>query len=210
MTGQITVIVPTLPGRTPLYQRAIRSVYAQTMRPEHLLVATDRDGVGAAAIRDQLLAQVTTEWVAPLDDDDEYKPGHLAGLAAAVEDAGADLAYAWYEIVGPGGAVEQWRDPHVRFEGVLWDPGHPHQVPTTFLARTEVLRAVGGWTDFGRWHPSTAALDDHGHRVGEDTLLIGRLNSIGARIVHHPARSYRWHHHLECGGNTSGWTGLNR
>lgn len=206
----VTVIIPTIPGRQQddgLYQRAVRSVYAQTLRPAHLLVATDRDGLGAAAIRDQLLSQVTTEWVAPLDDDDEYKPGHLAGLAQAVTEHGADLAYSWYEIIGPTGTVEQWRDPHSQWEGVPWDPDVPRQVPTTFLARTEVLRAVGGWTDYGRWHPSTAALDEAGHRVGEDTLLVRRLNTVGARIVHHPARSYRWWHHL---ANTSGWTGSNR
>jgi len=203
----ISVIIPALPGRRfQCRDRALSSVAAQTLRPRHVFSALDEDGRGAAAMRDELLASVPTDWVAPLDDDDEFRPDHLEGLATAIREHDADLAFAWYEIVGPTGEVEQWRDPHAQWEGVPWDSEHPHQVPTTFLARTELLRAVGGWSDYGRWHPGSASRDANGNRIGEDTLLIQRLTMIGARIVHHPARSYRWHH---WGGNSSGWVGLN-
>jgi glycosyltransferase involved in cell wall biosynthesis len=204
VTLDVTVIIPTILGREPLLARAVASVAAQSLRPAAVLTLTDTVGWGAAATRDRILADVTTTWVAPLDDDDEWAPGHLAGLAACVEETGADLAFSWYEIVGPTGLVEQWRDPHAAIEGMPWDPAHPRQVPTTFLARTDVLRRAGGWTNGGAWDPDTATTDEQGNRVGEDTLLAWRVNATGARIVHHPARTLRWHHHNDCGGNTSG------
>jgi glycosyltransferase involved in cell wall biosynthesis len=199
----ITVIIPTIPARAPLLDRALASIAAQTLPPVHVLTHLDDQGWGAARTRDHLLTQVTTPWVAPLDDDDEFLPDHLAGLRACIEETGTDLAYAWYEIVGPAGQVEQWRDPHTRWESA-WDADPGRQAPTTFLATTTLLRRVGGWTNHGTWDPTTARLDATGNRVGEDTLLIHRAAATGARIVHHPARTYRWHHHQSCGGNTSG------
>ena len=205
----VTVIIPTIEGREELLRRAAESVATAAkvaLRDAGvsvtLTIGTDAGHSGAAAARDRVLTGVTAPWVATLDDDDEWAPDHLAGLAAAAQANDADLAYTWYEIVGPSGMVEQWRDPHAAWEGVPWDPDSPRQVPSTILARTDLLRAVGGWTDYGRWTPATAGRDENGNRVGEDTLLGRRVNDIGARIVHVPARTYRWHHH---GGNTSGW-----
>lgn len=197
----ITVIVPTIAGRERMLSRAVKSVHAQTHRPIDLLTLVDEHGAGAAACRDRMLADVDTDWVAPLDDDDVLYPQHLADLLACAESTGADLAYPWFDVHGPTGKHEQWRDPHSRWEGAPWDPETPHQVPVTVLARTAVLRAVGGWTDHGRWTPDMAGIDEAGNRVGEDYLLIQRLVAVAARIVHHPARTWRWNHH---GKNTSG------
>lgn len=200
MRPGITVIVPTIPGREEMYARAADSVQHQTLRPKELLVAMDTHGWGAAAMRDQLLADVDTEWVAPLDDDDYLYPHHLNSLWTAVT-AGADIVYPWYDVSGPTEELEQWRDPHAKWEGIAWDPAHPHQVPVTFLARTGAVRAAGGWTNFGTFDPLEAGTDLDGNRAGEDYLLILRLNAAGARIVHHPHRTWRWRHHLS---NTSG------
>src|SRR3954466_11334905 len=67
----VTVCVPTIPGREQLLARALASVDAQTARPRRILVVADTERRGAAWTRNRLLRQVRTSWVAWLDDDDE-------------------------------------------------------------------------------------------------------------------------------------------
>lgn len=54
------------------------------------------------------------QWVAPLDDDDEWSPDHVEILLAAVNQAEADFAYgiSWYH----------WPDGHFQQAGT-WPPG---------------------------------------------------------------------------------------
>jgi glycosyltransferase involved in cell wall biosynthesis len=76
----ITVVIPSIPSRAKMLDRALASVKAQTLRPERVVVEFDDDRLGAAATRQRGLEKVTTPWVAFLDDDDEFLPGHLYAL----------------------------------------------------------------------------------------------------------------------------------
>src|SRR3954468_15598121 len=84
----ISVVVPTIPPRWQLLSRALESFNASVDElrrrkftvPVHLATVTDGAKLGAAATRDRGLRSVETEWVAFLDDDDEFLPGHLSAL----------------------------------------------------------------------------------------------------------------------------------
>jgi glycosyltransferase involved in cell wall biosynthesis len=192
---RITVLVPSIPPRREMLARALISVARQRRPADAIVTAIDVDRAGAPACRDTALAMARTDWVAPLDDDDELRPYHLGALAAAAAETGADLVYPWYDV--HGGA-----DPHAEFEGQPWDSAKPHQVPITWLARTALILDAGG---FARdWDPTQGTdpgTDPLGHRAGEDYRLILRLAAAGARIVHLHRRTWIWHHHL---GNTMG------
>lgn len=193
----MTVALPSIPPRAAggMLNRALASVWAQTRLPDAVAVAADTRRAGAPATRDAALGMVETELTAFLDDDDRLFPVHLELLAAELARTGADLVYPWYEVHGG-------TDPHARWEGVPWDDARPHQVPVTFLARTQAIRAAGGFS--AAWDPSQGedpGTDAHGNRAGEDYRLILRLAAAGAKIVHLPARTWVWNHH---GANTMG------
>jgi len=77
----ITVIVPTIPTRGELLNRALETVAAQTLQPAGVIVEMDQKREGAATVRNRALDRVSTEFVAFLDDDDELLPNHLKLLA---------------------------------------------------------------------------------------------------------------------------------
>lgn len=191
MTLDIGVVVPAHPARIErgLLGRAVASVWAQTLPAAELHVAIDRRRDGAAATRNRGLAAVQSEWVAFLDSDDEFLPHHLERLAAHAVETGADMVYPWFEPVG-------MTDPLGRM-GMPFDPvaiQTANYVPVTVLVRTELLRSVGGFTN----------LHDGSERATcEDWGAWLALIDAGAKIVHLPERTWRWHLH---GGNTSGRT----
>jgi len=183
---QVTVVVPYHAARATngMLQRAVTSVNAQTL-PHQLLTVEDTQRQGAAATRQRGLDQVTTEWTAFIDSDDELDPTHLAQLLACAEETGADYVYPWFRVVGG-------TDPFPMFFGRPWDNAHPHSTTITILVRTELAQAIG-------FVPKPAA-----QVSGEDYLFTLRCVTAGAKIVHLPRRSWTWHHH---GKNSAGLPG---
>lgn len=190
----ITVVTTTVgPPRRAMLRRALESVWAQTLQPDQVIVSQDNAHRGAPFARQAGTEGVRTPYVAYLDDDDEFRPHHLAALHARAVATEADLVFPWFDVVGGG-------DPFPHYEGAEWDNDAPRQVPVTFLARTDAIRAAGGWTyvDVIGTDPGT---DADGNRAGEDYQLILRMCASGAKIVHLPERTWVWHHH---GGNYMG------
>jgi glycosyltransferase involved in cell wall biosynthesis len=175
----VSVVVPyhAARKRNGMLQRAINSVNAQTI-PHLLITVEDTQHQGAAATRQRGLDQVTTEWVAFLDSDDELDPTHLAQLLACATETGADYVYPWFRVRGG-------RDPFPMFFGKPWDNAHPHSTTITILVRTELAQQVG-----------------FRNVAGEDFTFTKDCIIAGAKIVHLSVRSWTWHHHG--GGNTSG------
>lgn len=122
------------------------------------------------------LEQVETEWVCHLDADDELEPGYFEAIAQGT----ADVRAPSVRYVRPGLDREPWM-PQVA--------GHEHAcTPDCLLegnwlvvgavARTDLLRRVGGWRDF-EW--------------SEDWDLWLRCHLAGASIEPIPAAVYRAH-----------------
>lgn len=194
----ITVVIPTFPARADKLGRAVASTQTQTRPAEAVIVVSDRDGVGAGVNRTRGLMMVETEWTAFLDDDDYFKPEHLEKLLAHAEKTGADFVFPWFTVIGSG------RDPFPMNEAKEWTLEDPHQTTITFLVKTEVAQALGGFID----QPDDSdpdgeevGTDAQGHRAGEDFRFVLRLARAGYKIEKLHERTWVWTH---WSGNTSG------
>jgi hypothetical protein len=187
----VTVVIPFHDARraSGLLDRAERSVRAQTA-PVDIVLAEDIHRMGAAITRHHGLALVDTEWTAFLDSDDELDPDHIEQLVACAAETSADYVYPWFRVAGGS-------DPFPMFFGKPWDNEQPHQTTITVLVRTELAQQIG-------FHNPPPGDTIHGQRGGEDWHFTLGCLAAGATIVHHPARTWTWHHH---GKNTSGEPG---
>jgi len=158
-TCPVTVIIPTA-GFTPWLSEAIESVMQQTLPPDAVLVVSDGGGervaeavhpfgdrvrlleqprAGQAAAMNRGLAEVGTEFVACLDEDDLWLPRKLElqwrDLAAHPH---AAFGVTDHYIVGERGELLEWR-PLVQF-----DPGQVFRLllgGSFFLGPTAMVRA---------------------------------------------------------------------
>lgn len=110
---RISVVIPVYNGE-PFLPRCLASVWAQTAPPAEVIVVNDgsTDGTrawleaagprlralhvphaGRSAARNRGIEAAGGDYVAFLDADDEFLPGHLAQLAAAARRTGAELVH---------------------------------------------------------------------------------------------------------------------
>lgn len=179
----VTAVIPSIPPRRDLLQRALGSVFAQIHPVDAISVAVDLNREGSAVTRNRALAAATTEWCAFLDDDDVWKAKHVYRLLTTAHDTGADVVYPWPEMVGGG-------DPRPDRFGVPFDAEELRRgsyIPVTSLVRTELAQQVGF-----HYRPGSP-YDDHAFYLG--------LLELGAKFAHLPERTWYWH--VE-GQNTSG------
>jgi len=180
----VSVIIASIPPRFASRQKAINSVLNQKMQADNIIVSIDNARRGAALTRDLMLRSVDTKYVCVLDDDDWLLPNHIETLYRTAEQYQADLVYPWHRTsFGGPSHLEQWR-------GVPWDNSVMHQVPITWMAKTESLRAVGGFSsDFD---PLSNNLDETGNRIGEDYLMLHKMVRNSMRIVHVNEETWVW------------------
>ena len=178
---RISVVVPTLPTRTKSYQRALASIRAQTHPPVDVCVALDMDGNGAAATRNQALGLAKTEYVAFLDDDDQWLPHHLRACARHMALTDVDVVYPGFEGDDPTGMFGKAFDPLLLLRR--------NYIPVTVLTRTELVRSVGGFE---------ARPDENGDPC-EDWGLWLKLLDVGAKFSHLPQRTW-----IRASGGTRG------
>lgn len=189
MKPGVTVIIPTIPPRAAMLERAVASVMAQTVMPA-LVIETDEHRTGSAATRNRALARTETEFILCLDDDDQLLPWSVQVLTEAQEETGADVVSggAWIpqspghrEPVQP--PAPGWIDP-AAVTARSW-------LHITALVRTEMARQAQ--FSFARDPATGMLLDDFG--------LYRSLAGLGARFWRVPEAVLIWHHH---GANTSG------
>jgi glycosyltransferase involved in cell wall biosynthesis len=191
VTHDITVVIPTIPPRARKLRQAITSALGQTLPPACIVIEIDHDHEGPAVVRNRALAKVETEYVAFLDDDDQFRANHLQLLRQCAEQTSADLVYPWFDVVSSR-ATPGW-DPLGRF-GMPFDPLALRQnnyIPVTVLARTKVVAAAG----FANRSDVDATCEDWG-------CWLAMLDA-GATFVHLAERTWVWNWHE---GNTSGLT----
>ena len=171
----ISVITPSLPSRSAFLAECIASVTAQTHKPREHLVAIDHARLGPSAMRNALLAGVTGEWVAVLDDDDLLLPNHLELLSKAE----GDVIYTYCEVKG-----KDW-NPNRDFDAD--ELRQRSYIPATALIRTSLLRDLNGWRE-----PSECPSGF------EDWDLYLRALDVGATFTCIPEVTWRYRFH---GGN---------
>jgi hypothetical protein len=184
----VTACVATIPPRRRLRERLLASIAAQTHPPAAVSIAVDLTHAGAWATRQRALDAVRTPWTAFGDDDDYWKPEHLARLLWAQQRTHADVVFSWFEPVGMADPVGHFGKP--------FDPQHPHETTITLLVRTDLAQAVGFTPPPG---PQAAA--------GEDARFIRGCVDRGAVIAHLPERTwyFTWHPLDPEGRNTHGF-----
>jgi glycosyltransferase involved in cell wall biosynthesis len=191
----ITAVIPSIPPRVgKQLHRALDSVLMQTRPVDAISVSVDHGRRGSALNRTRALSGVGTEWVALLDDDDEWMPEHVGLLMQHAIETGADVVYPWFDI-----PEVPWGDPWPEREGQPFDEEllrKGNYIPITVLARTELLWAAGGFTSKDPENPDSMC-DDWG--------TWERLLASGAKFSHLNRRTWLWHWWGGPGeGNTSG------
>jgi hypothetical protein len=181
-----------------MLENALSSVVRQTWPPDQISVAIDHHGEGASATRNRALDAIDTEWVAFLDDDDEFLPLHLEHLVVKAAETGADLVYPWFDGINTDFFRLPAEDDPDRLRTPEGMPFTPHVenrlrgesgnfIPITVLVRTSLVKEVGGFIDQGK--PGDMP-------TGEDYMLWLRLLDAGAKFVHLNERTWRWNGHL--------------
>lgn len=203
----VTVVIPTIPPRESLLERALASVQAQTRKADQILVALDEEGMGAGPNRNRACELATSDFLAFLDDDDEFLSNHIALLMSAAKASRADVLYSWFELVGWDEATPERPDPlATMYKGELVHPlGVPFGteqarhlrryawIPATIMVRRTVFERVGGY-------PAPGTTEYEQFNGCEDWALLIRLLNAGARFHHVPNRTWRCHH----GNGTAG------
>lgn len=188
----VAVCIPTIPPRGELLARALDSVERQTRTPDEVIVVMDEHRQGPSQTRNRCLEQVTSDYVAWLDDDDEFMPIHLEICMDAIGYAEADLVYPWFyrdDGFDPFEALMRRPVVGLEFDDELrYYLLHTNNfIPITTIIRTEKLREVGGFPDrrSERWP----------HPANEDWGCWKDLLNAGAKFVHTPHRTWHWHRH---------------
>lgn len=200
----VAVVIPTIPGREELLDRALVSARTQRRKPDQIVVERDSERTGAAAARNRALERVTADVVAWLDDDDTLRPNHLMACMRVLEQSPwrPDLVYPRPRMIGgadPTALTHQGRFP-VSPWGLRWTPEHAAHlrehgsfIPMTHLVRTDLVRQIGGFRP---------GYDVGGRYRGEDEdYLIRLMDEAGAIFEHLDAITWNWHVHT---GHTAG------
>ena len=190
----VTAVIPAIPPRMQKHlHRAVDSVLTQERPVEALSVRIDHERRGSAWNRTRACLGVSTEWIALLDDDDEWLPEHVRLLLEHAEATGADMVYPWFTV------PEGW-DPWPEREGQPFDEvllRTMNYIPITVLLRAELLWEVGGFTASSPDSPQSLN-DDHGTWM--------KMVEAGAKIEHLNRRTWLWHwHNHHTSGVPSRW-----
>lgn len=191
--------ISSIPPRGKMLRRALASVLSQTLLPEAIIVEIDHERTGSAFTKNRAMAKARTEWIAVLDDDDQFLANHLERLREAAEISGADVVYSLPRVLNAHGD-EIPRQPDWG-GGAVFNPEllrRKAYIQTTCLVKAEWAIDVGGF-EFVK-DDTGAVNDDHGFFL--------KLLNAGARFAHVHEQTFIWNHHgvgaPGVSGNTSG------
>ena len=170
---KVSVIIPTY-NRADLLPRAVNSVLAQTYQDYEILIVDDcssddtQQAIAAfddprirpfrhdrnrraAAARNMGIAEARGEYIAFLDDDDEWLPTKLGGQVVLLDSslANVGLVYGWMDRMedSTGRLIPSYRDT---IEGDIFEDSLALNIPggtIVLLVRSTVAREVGGFEE---------------------------------------------------------------
>ena len=218
----VSVVIPTF-GRPDLMRRAVQTALSQTVRDIEVIVVIDGDDPatraelasirddrlrisshptqqGAGAARDRGAAEATSDWVALLDDDDEWLPGKLAAQLAAVPAEPAVLmtlsrvVSATAAFIRPGEAydesipVDEWL-----FDRRTWTRGGESFLQCSSLMMPRALFGLIRFADMQQhddWEFVLRAVKQHGYRLitVAEPLVIYHMPELRASL----SRTHTW------------------
>jgi len=160
---KISVVIPAY-NATPFLARCLKSVFAQTLKPEEVIVVDDKSTDNTAAMAEALGAKVvrreingglsaarnsgiqnaSNEWIALLDADDVWLPEKL--------ERQADCARPEVVLIYTG--IKYFDDNGIRSVVPAVDPAtamkmlrYHNPIPCTYLVRREALQHDGGYRE---------------------------------------------------------------
>lgn len=217
---KVACIIPTIPGREVLLERALASARAQTRPFDEIIVEADPSRTGAADTRNRALeraARREADWVTFLDDDDELLPNHVEVCLKRIgwedrtpnllDERPVTLVYTYAEFIGSRDplATDDGTGRWVKPLGVPFGPAQERHlrtkgnfIPVTHMVRLQAVLEVGGF-------PRQNEFDAPVSRDCEDYGLLLRLLDAGARFVHEPVITWRYYfHEANTGGRAGG------
>ena len=169
-TPKVSVIIPTY-NRADLLARAVNSVLSQTYDDYEIIIVDDHssDNIqdviskftdprirlmrhernkGQSASINTGIANARGEYIAFLDDDDEWLPNKLEGQVAVFQSSASDvgLVYGWMDRIedSTGRLIPSYRNT---IEGDIFEHSLALNIPgptIVLLVRSSVAREVGG------------------------------------------------------------------
>lgn len=156
-----------------------------------LVIVTHEARTGPAGARNRALKLARGRWIAVVDNDDVIEPERLERLVASAETDGADIAADNLLVFYQGGN----RAPHPHLSAVTT----AHWIDAAAYAHSNIL--LGGGSQLGYLKPvfrrssMNSALYDESLTIGEDSDLVQRLLTAGARMRVYPELGYRYRKH---------------
>src|ERR1700728_4659534 len=201
----VSAVIPTR-GRPELLRRAVRSALAQTLREIEVVVVIDgpdpdthvvlqelvqQDGrlrvlelpsnVGGSDARNRGVDAAAGEWIAFLDDDDEWFPGKLQAQLDALKTSTAPALIGSCKMIA--------RTPGKDYVWPRRTPGKDEQLGEDLLARHSLTRGEG-YLQTSTFFVSRALMQaqpfkssQKKHQDTEWVLRLGRLPCVEVIIV---------------------------
>lgn len=162
---RVSVVIPSF-NRVDLLPRALASVAGQTFKDFEVVVVNDggswcaefdvgqlsqkcsvvhRVNGGPAAARNTGISVTDSEFVAYLDDDDEWHPNHLESLLLTSISQKADLVYGFADVRDCGKQIRVWGD--CSFNKFILDSFHTVFPLSACIHRRSPLESTGGFDE---------------------------------------------------------------
>lgn len=185
----ITCVIPTIPPREQMLKRAIRSVEAQTLPVDHIIIERDTTHAGAGPTREKGMRKVLTEHIIFCDDDDFLEPNMAEVCMRHAVEQNADVVFSWF-------FVEFGTDPFPSHRSLQWngDDPNPRIFPITTLVRTELAQNTPEGI-FPRAHTIDLGWEH------QDYPFWRHIWDQGGKFFHTPEQLWTYSHH---NSNTSG------
>lgn len=206
-----SIVVPTY-NRPEMLSRALKSIFRQSFTNYEVIVVDDgsnvsyqqtlieykdkitfcvnNDGQGAASARNYGVTLAQGQWIAFLDDDDEFHHEYLANLSARLKEATTDIGFAWSSILkkiaNADGSVTEtpvhYKESY-RNKGQLYTMAACIGCGYGFAVKRDCFDQVGGF--------------DTNFKVAEDTDFILKLLSAGVEPLVCKDIGVIVHHHMQ-------------